>query len=99
MNGYTQKENGLPTGYTYGTIGVASIIQFGHSLANLNKMPKTVTPVQVVAGFALIPFAVGTFFCLGNYMGKSARHATSSLQTTKLSGLESPSCSSSRLQS
>ncbi len=79
MNGYTQKENGLPTGYKYGTIGVASIIQCGRSLGNLHKLPKPVTPGQVVAGFALIPFAIGTFFCLGNYMGKSARHALSNL--------------------
>ncbi len=79
MNGYTQKENGLPTGYKYGAIGVASIIQCGRSLARLDKLPKPITPGLVVAGFGLIPFAVGTFFCLGNYMGKSARHVKDSM--------------------
>ncbi len=70
MNGYTKPENGLPTGYKYGTIAVASGWQ---CIRSLSKLPKDLSASLFLAGLVAIPIAVGSIFCLGNYMGKSSR--------------------------
>jgi hypothetical protein len=75
INGYKQKENGLPNGIKYGTIGVTSVATMMRALANIPSIPK-ITPGQSMAGiFIGVPFIIGTNFCVGNYLGKALRYA------------------------
>jgi hypothetical protein len=72
MNGLWHDQSGLPTGYKYGTMAIASGISIMNSVGNL-KLPVT-HPGPTITGICLIPFVVGSIFCTGNYFGKSAAH-------------------------
>jgi hypothetical protein len=76
INGYMLPEHGLPTGYKYGTIALASGIQLVKAIGSdafKDLLPRRAasTLLTVVLG---LPFFVGAVFCTGSYMGKSTRY-------------------------
>jgi hypothetical protein len=77
INGYKQKENGLPNGIKYGTIGVTTGVAMLRTLANFDT-PNIIkmTSGQKMAGlFIGVPLLMGTNFCVGHHMGKAIRWA------------------------
>lgn len=82
INGYKQKENGLPASIKYGTLGITTTMSMFKVLAQWdtpaakNIISATVTPGQKVAGlFIGVPLVMGMNFCLGHHMGKAVRWA------------------------
>jgi hypothetical protein len=79
MNGYTQKENGLPNGIKYGTIGITTFIGMCKTLGNWDtpiatNLISTITPRQKLAGlFIGAPLIMAANFCVGHHMGKAIR--------------------------
>jgi hypothetical protein len=75
INGYKQKENGLPNQIIYGTMGAASIV-------NMMKVigVSTLKPPGILMGglFIGVPLVVGTTFCVGHHFGKAIRWAEDS---------------------
>lgn len=61
INGYKQKENGLPNGIKYGTIGVTTFVAMIKTLAHMDKSSSMsmintgATPVQKMAGLGATP--------------------------------------------
>lgn len=83
INGYKQKENGLPNGIKYGTMGLTAFMGMFKVMANWDtpSVTKTIvyapiTPMQKLAGlFIGVPLIIGTNFCIGHHMGKAIRWA------------------------
>jgi len=82
INGYKQKENGLPSGIKYGTMGVTTSVAMIKTLANWdtpsakNLLSSTITPGQKLFGlFVGVPLVMGMNFCVGHHMGKAIRFA------------------------
>ncbi len=82
INGYKQKENGLPSGIKYGTMGVTTSVAMIKTLANWdtpsakNLLSSTITPGQKLFGlFIGVPLVMGMNFCVGHHMGKAIRWA------------------------
>jgi hypothetical protein len=81
INGYKQKENGLPNNIKYGTIGLSTFMTMFKTLGYLDtpvykKFISATTPGQKLAGlFIGIPLIMGTNFCVGHHMGKAIRYA------------------------
>ena len=79
MNGYTQKENGLPNGIKYGTIGITTFIGMFKILGNwetptAKNLISTITPRQKLAGLLIgAPLIMSANFCVGHHMGKAIR--------------------------
>lgn len=72
FNGYKQKENGLPNGLKYGTMGLATITTMFQTLGNFESVN---TPRQKIATlFIIVPLLIGTNFCVGHHMGKTIRY-------------------------
>jgi hypothetical protein len=77
INGYKQKENGLPNDIKCGTIGVTTTIAMIKTLANFDT-PNIIkmTSGQKMAGlFIGVPLVMGMNFCVGHHMGKAIRWA------------------------
>jgi hypothetical protein len=75
INGYKQKENGLPNDIKYGTIGVTTTVAMIKTLANFDT-PNIIkmTSGQKLAGlFIGVPLVMGMNFCVGHHMGKAIR--------------------------
>jgi hypothetical protein len=90
INGYKQKENGLPNDIKYGTIGVTTTIAMIKTLGNWdtpvakNMISATVTPGQKLFGlFIAVPLVIGMNFCVGHHMGKAIRYAEDDDRPTK----------------
>jgi len=82
INGYKQKENGLPNGIKYGTMGITTSVAMFKTLANWdtpsakNLLSSTITPGQKLFGlFVGVPLVMGMNFCVGHHMGKAIRFA------------------------
>jgi hypothetical protein len=82
INGYKQKENGLPNSIKYGTICVttttAMLKTLGHwdTPTAKNIISATITPGQKLFGlFIGVPLVMGMNFCVGHHMGKAIRFA------------------------
>lgn len=82
INGYKQKENGLPNGIKYGTIGVTTATAMIKTLAHWDTPVKVTnnfissapTPGQKLFGlFIGVPFVMAMNFCTGHHMGKAIR--------------------------
>ncbi len=77
INGYKQKENGLPNDIKYGTMGVTTITTMMRTLANFDR-PEVIraTSGQKIAGlFIGVPLLMATNFCVGHHLGKAIRWA------------------------
>jgi hypothetical protein len=84
INGYKQKENGLPSGIKYGTMGITTSVAMFKTLANWDTPAKVTngfisavpTPGQKLFGlFVGVPLVMGMNFCVGHHMGKAIRFA------------------------
>lgn len=79
INGYKQKENGVPNGIKYGTMGITTSIAMIKTLAEFdspNIIRVGATPGQKLAGlFIGVPLVMGMNFCVGHHMGKAIRWA------------------------
>jgi hypothetical protein len=84
INGYKQKENGLPNNIKYGTMGITTSLAMIRSLAEWDKPPKITnsfisaapTPGQKIFGlFIGVPIVMGMNFCVGHHLGKAIRYA------------------------
>jgi hypothetical protein len=74
INGYKQKENGLPNGIKYGTLGLSTLVGTIKVLGS--EFSPSVRPAHRLAGiFIGVPVLVGTTFCLGHHLGKAVRYA------------------------
>jgi hypothetical protein len=85
INGYKQKENGLPNDIKYGTLGVTTFVAMLKTLGNFDA-PSVVrmTTGQKMAGlFIGVPLVMGTNFCVGHHMGKAIRWAEDEPRTGK----------------
>ena len=85
INGYKQKENGLPNNIKYGTLGVTTFVAMLKTLGNFDA-PSVVrmTAGQKMAGlFIGVPLVMGTNFCVGHHMGKAIRWAEDEPRTGK----------------
>lgn len=76
LNGYKQKENGLPNSIKYGTMGITTLTGMLKVLGNFDKHTNTTRTPGQLAGVLLlgVPLAIGTNFCLGHHMGKAIRY-------------------------
>ena len=77
LNGYKQKDNGLPNGIKYGTMGVTTFAAMIKTLANFDA-PEVIraTAGQKMAGlFIGVPLVMATNFCVGHHLGKAIRYA------------------------
>jgi hypothetical protein len=77
LNGFKQKENGLPNGIKYGTMGVTTFAAMIKVLANFDT-PSLVkaTSGQKMAGlFIGVPMLMATNFCVGHHFGKALRYS------------------------
>jgi hypothetical protein len=77
LNGYKQKENGLPNSIKYGTMGVTTAVAMIKTLGNFDA-PNVVraTGGQKLAGlFIAVPILMSTNFCVGHHLGKAVRYA------------------------
>lgn len=72
LNGYTQKEGGLPAGIKYNVMGLTMVVGF---LRVLGSQPQPIRDPRALLGNMLVavPLLVGTSFCLGNSVGKGVR--------------------------
>jgi hypothetical protein len=82
INGYKQKENGLPNGIKYGTMGITTSVAMFKTLGSWdtpsakNLLSTTITPGQKLFGlFIGVPLVMGMNFCVGHHMGKAIRFA------------------------
>ena len=82
INGYKQKENGLPSGIKYGTMGVTTFMGMvkvlGHmdTSSSMSMINTGATPGQKLFGlFIGVPILMGANFCVGHHMGKAIRWA------------------------
>ncbi len=82
INGYKQKDNGLPNSIKYGSMGVTTSILMLNTLGSWDMpvakkyISLTVTPGQKLAGlFIGVALIVGMNFCAGHHMGKAIRWA------------------------
>ena len=77
LNGYKQKENGLPNGIKYGTMGVTTFASMIRVIGNFGTPPiTTYTAGQKMAGlFIAVPIVMATNFCVGHHLGKAVRYA------------------------
>jgi hypothetical protein len=74
INGYKQKENGLPNGIKYGTLGLSTLVGMAKVLGT--EFSQSVRPAhKLAAGFIAMPVIVGTTFCLGHHLGKAVCYA------------------------
>lgn len=79
INGYKQKENGLPNGIKYGTMGITTSVAMFKTLANWGTptaklLSATVTPGQKLFGlFIGVPLVMCMNFYVGHHMGKAIR--------------------------
>ncbi len=87
INGYMLPENGLPTGYKYGALAIASGIQYIKAIGS--DAFKELIPRRAVSGVLTtmfgVPIVMGAVFCTGSFLGKSVRHLSDSLQVPKVS--------------
>ena len=77
INGYKQKDNGLPNGIKYGTMGIttfSSMIKVIGSFDTPNLM-KVTSGTKLGALFIGVPIIMGTNFCIGHHLGKAIRYA------------------------
>jgi hypothetical protein len=72
LNGYTQKEGGLPAGIKYNIMGLTTIVG---AIRVLGLQPQPIRDPRALLGNMLVavPLLVGTSFCLGNSVGKGVR--------------------------
>lgn len=77
INGYKQKENGLPNGIKYGTMGLTTAIGMFKGLGNFDVPNLShITAGQKLFGlFVGVPLVIGANFCVGHHMGKAIRWA------------------------
>lgn len=82
INGYKQKENGVPNSIKYGTMGITTSILMLKTLGSWdmpvakNFISPSVTPGQKLFGlFIGVPLVMGMNFCAGHHMGKAIRWA------------------------
>ncbi len=77
INGYKQKENGLPNGIKYGTMGLTTAIGMFKGLGNFDTPTLShITAGQKLFGvFVAVPIVIGANFCVGHHMGKAIRWA------------------------
>lgn len=76
LNGYSFKENGLPKGIIYGTLGVTTFANMVKVLANFNtpEIKYYSAGNKLASLFIGVPIMMGTSFCIGNFLGKAVRH-------------------------
>jgi hypothetical protein len=89
LNGYKLKEDGLPNSIKYGTMALTSGINIVKGLGNL-KTPIINPGLSILGLGVMIPFFVGTTFCVGNYVGKGIRYAEDTPKGLKLNLLNRP---------
>ena len=79
INGYKQKENGLPNSIKYGTMGITTFMGMIKTLGNWDIPSKTInvaTHGQKLFGlFVGVPLAIAANFCVGHHIGKAIRFA------------------------
>jgi hypothetical protein len=81
INGYKQKEDGLPNGIKYGTLGITTFMAMIKTLGHMDTSSKAIintgiTPGQKLFGlFIGVPLVMGTNFCVGHHLGKAIRYA------------------------
>lgn len=76
INGYKQKEKGLPADIKYGTIGVTSIASMLRVLPtiNLRGLPRSALAQRYVTLFMGTSLVMGTNFYAGHHLGKALRY-------------------------
>ena len=74
LQGFTHKENVVPTSVKYTTMSVAT------GLSLIKAIPQVKKPIDLGGALIAIPLLIGSVFCLGTQMGK----ATRSVYDTKL---------------
>jgi hypothetical protein len=72
LNGYTQKEGGLPTGIKYNVMGLTTVVAAIRVLGS-QPLPLRNPPALLGNLVITVPLLVGTSFCLGNSVGKGVR--------------------------
>lgn len=79
INGYKQKDNSLPNGIKYGTMGITTSVAMIKTLGNWDTpsiIKAGTTPGQKMFGlFIGVPIVMGMNFCVGHHMGKAIRWA------------------------
>jgi hypothetical protein len=85
LNGYKQKENGLPNDIKYGTMGLTTFAGILKVLGNFDKYTNTArTPGQLASALLLgVSLAIGANFCLGHHMGKAIRYVEDQPRSNK----------------
>ena len=76
LNGYSLKDNGLPKGIIYGTLGITTFSNMFNVLGTFNApdIKYYSTGTKLSALFIGVPIMMGTSFCMGNFFGKGIRH-------------------------
>jgi hypothetical protein len=87
INGYKQKENGIPNGIKYGTMGITTSVVMIKTLAEFDS--PTIVRVGATPGqklfslFIGVPLVMGMNFCVGHHMGKAIRWAEDDSKSNK----------------
>lgn len=76
LNGYSLKDNGLPKGIIYGTLGVTTFANMVKVLGSFNapEIKYHTAGNKLASVFIGVPIIMGTTFCIGNFFGKGIRH-------------------------
>lgn len=76
LNGYSLKDNGLPKGIIYGTLGVTTFANMVKVLGSFNapEIKHHTAGNKLASLFIGVPIMMGTSFCIGNFFGKGIRH-------------------------
>ncbi len=80
INGYVQKENGLPNSIKYGTIGITTFMGMIKVWSKIDPLKESLinslTPRQKLLSFFIASSIVMTTqFYIGHHMGKAVRFA------------------------
>ncbi len=72
LNGYMQKDGGLPRGISYGTMGVTTFTMMIRMFGNLDETNVNLSPRQKFVGMCIAaPLIIATNFCVGHHLGKA----------------------------
>lgn len=72
-NGYKP----LPRSIKYGTMGLTTGVSIIVSLVNINPSKRPLNlGIHLALASIIIPFGVGSIFCLGNFVGKAIKEVS-----------------------
>ena len=72
LNGYKQKDGGLPRGISYGTMGVTTFTMMLRMFGKFEDVDVKLSPRQKIVGICIAaPLIMATNFCVGHHLGKA----------------------------